>query len=38
MDGEVGDAILQPPKPRIEPSPRILERVAGRDLDLEAVD
>ena len=33
---EVRDAILQPPKPQIEPSPRILERVTGRDLDLEA--
>jgi hypothetical protein len=34
----VRDAILQPPKPRIEPSARILERVTGRDLDLEAAD
>jgi hypothetical protein len=32
------DAILQPPKPQIEPSPRILERVRGHDLDLEAAD
>jgi hypothetical protein len=32
------DAILQPPKPRVEPSARILERVIGRDLDLEAAD
>ena len=31
-------AILQPPKPQIEPSARILERVAGHDLDLEAAD
>ena len=30
------DAILQPPKPQIQPSMRILERVTGRDLDLEA--
>jgi hypothetical protein len=26
------------PKPRIEPSARILERATGRDLDLEATD
>jgi conjugative relaxase-like TrwC/TraI family protein len=32
------DAILQPPKPQIEPSARILERVTGHDLDLEAAD
>jgi hypothetical protein len=30
------DAILQPPKPQIQPSRQILERVAGRALDLEA--
>jgi hypothetical protein len=30
------DAILQPPKPQIRPSQQILERTAGRDLDLEA--
>ena len=36
--GEARDAILQPPKPQIEPSPRVLERVPGRDLDLEAAD
>ena len=35
---EARDAILQPPKPQIEPSPRILERVPGRDLDREAAD
>jgi hypothetical protein len=29
------DAILQPPEPEITPSPRILERVTGRDLDRE---
>jgi hypothetical protein len=34
--GEASDAILQPPKPRIEPSARILERVPDRDLGLEA--
>ena len=28
-------AILQPPKPEIQPSPWVLERVAGRDLDLD---
>jgi hypothetical protein len=31
-------AILQPPKPEIQPSSWVLERVAGRDLDLEAAD
>ena len=35
---EARDAILQPPKPQIEPSARILERVPGHDLDLEAAD
>jgi hypothetical protein len=30
-------AILQPPKPQIQPSARILERVTGHDLDMEAV-
>jgi conjugative relaxase-like TrwC/TraI family protein len=32
------DAILQPPKPRIRPSERILDRSDGRDLHLEAAD
>jgi hypothetical protein len=32
------DAILQPPKPRIQPSHRILERVADREADREAAD
>jgi hypothetical protein len=32
------DAILQPPKPQIQPSPRILERVTGRALDREAAE
>ena len=32
------DAILQPPKPQIQPSPRILERAAGRELDMEAAE
>ena len=32
------DAILQPLKPEIQPSPRILERAADRDLDMEAAD
>jgi hypothetical protein len=32
------EAILQPPKPQIEPSPRVLERVASHGLDLEAAD
>jgi hypothetical protein len=31
-------AILQPPKPEIEPSERILERALDRDLDMEAAD
>ena len=30
------DAILQPPKPQIEPSERILELIAGRDAGMEA--
>ena len=29
-------AILQPPKPQIRPSARVLERVADRDADIEA--
>ena len=32
------DAILQPPKPQIPPSGRILQRVADRDADREAAD
>jgi hypothetical protein len=32
------DAILQPPKPEIQPSPRILDRVTERDLDMEAAE
>jgi hypothetical protein len=32
------DAILQPPKPQIRPSERILERTADRDLHREAAD
>ncbi len=31
-------AILQPPKPEIPPSERILERATDRDLDFEAGD
>jgi hypothetical protein len=31
-----GDAILQPPKPEIRPSARVLERAAKRQPDLEA--
>jgi hypothetical protein len=30
------DAILQPPKPQIHPSERILERIGDRDLNVEA--
>jgi hypothetical protein len=36
--GAVRDAILQPPKPQIQPSPRILKRAASRDLDMEAAE
>jgi hypothetical protein len=32
------DAILQPPKPEIPPSPQILQRAADRDTDYEAAD
>ena len=32
------DAILQPPKPEIRPSPYLLERAADRDADWEAAD
>ena len=32
------DAILQPPKPEIQPSPRILQRALDPDLDMEAAD
>ena len=32
------DAILQPPKPQIQPSPRVLERLTDRSPDLEAAD
>jgi hypothetical protein len=32
------DAILQPPKPHIQPSAQILERTTERDLDMEAAD
>ena len=31
-------AILQPPRPEIRPSPRVLERAADRDADWEAAD
>ena len=36
--GTARDAILQPPKPQIQPSLRILERATGRNLDLEAAE
>ncbi len=36
--GSGRDAILQPPKPEIPPSPQILERVIDRDADWEAAD
>ena len=32
------DAILQPPKPEIAPSPQVLQRAADRDADWEAAD
>ena len=32
------DAILQPPKPEIPPSTRILERAQDHDLDMEAAN
>ena len=32
------DAILQPPKPEIQPSPQILQRAADRDADYEAAE
>jgi hypothetical protein len=34
--GTRADAILQPPKPEIPPSARILDRAMDRDLDMEA--
>jgi hypothetical protein len=33
-----GDAILQPPRPQIQTSERVLERVTGRDLNMELAD
>ena len=36
--GPARDAILQPPKPEIRPSPRVLQRAADRDADPEAAD
>jgi hypothetical protein len=32
------DAIVQPPKPEIRPSPQVLQRAADRDADREAAD
>ena len=32
------DAILQPPKPKIRPSPHILQHANDRDADFEAAD
>jgi hypothetical protein len=34
--GSSREAILQPPKPQIRPSTRVLERAADRDADIEA--
>jgi hypothetical protein len=36
--GPARDAIVQPPKPEIRPSPQVLERAADRDADPEAAD
>jgi hypothetical protein len=36
--GPATEAILQPPKPEIRPSPRVLQRAADRDADREAAD
>jgi conjugative relaxase-like TrwC/TraI family protein len=36
--GRGKDAILQPPKPEIRPSARVLERAADRDRDIEAAN
>ena len=36
--GPGNNAILQPPKPEIRPSPQILQRAADRDADFEATD
>jgi hypothetical protein len=36
--GPARDAILQPPKPEIPPSPQVLQSVADRDADREAAD
>jgi hypothetical protein len=36
--GPARDAILQPPKPEIPPSPQVLQHAADRDADLEAAD
>ena len=36
--GRGKEAILQPPKPEIRPSARVLERAADRDLDIEATN
>jgi hypothetical protein len=36
--GRSKEAILQPPKPEIRPSTRVLERVADRDRDAEAAN
>ena len=38
LGADVDTAILQPPKPEIQPSPRILERAAGREADMEAAE
>ena len=37
-EAQARDAILQPPKPEIRPSPQVLQRAADRDADWEAAD
>jgi hypothetical protein len=36
--GRSGDTILQPPRPEIRPSPRVLDRALDHDVDREAGD
>ena len=36
--GPATNAILQPPRPEIRPSPQVLQRAADRDADREAAD
>jgi hypothetical protein len=36
LDSPARDAILQPPRPQIQPSGQVLERAASRDASMEA--